>query len=89
MEKQISHHEVKIVKAVSEHGSWIDAESVAKKAGVAPRTARAHLKRLADIGIIEQAEVFPAHRYRWSEKTGNKSYLLRLKAAGEVFGVVL
>jgi len=50
---------------------------------VAPRTARAHPKALVDLGILGQAEVFPAHRYRMSEHamTRNKMYMIRLKKA--------
>lgn len=47
--------------------------------------------KLVDLGLLDQAEVFPAHRYRLSSKADkrNKSYLQRLERAAEVFGIAI
>lgn len=59
--------------------------------GVAPRTIRHLTLKLVRLGIVEQAEVFPGHRYRLSAhaKQRNRGYLDRLEATAEVFGVSL
>lgn len=61
----------------------------AATSGIAARTVRAHLVRLVNLGLVDQAEVFPAHRYRLSDKAEkrNKAYLLRLLGAFDVFGM--
>jgi DNA-binding IclR family transcriptional regulator len=63
---------------------------IAKVAGVAPRTVRAHTVRLVELGLLDRrAEVFPGHRFRWSEKAakGNTTYLTRIGEAADVFGI--
>lgn len=87
---EVSVHQVKIFEFVRAHGSWLTAREIAKGAAVAERTARHHAFLLVKLGIFDQAEVFPAHRYRFSEKAEkrNKGYLIRLAKAKEVFGVV-
>lgn len=56
---------------------------------VAPRTVRAMTSKFVRLGLLDQAEVFPAHKFRLSEKAGkrNHGYLDRLKHVAEVFGV--
>jgi predicted ArsR family transcriptional regulator len=68
---------------------WLTGAEIAKKSGVVPRTVRAHLLKLVNLGLLDVAEVFPAHRYRISEKAEkrNASYIKRLDAAAEVFGL--
>lgn len=92
MEKnEISIHEVKIACAARANSTeWLTNKQIAQKIdGVSERTVRAHTMKLVTLGILDQAEVFPAHRYRWAEKSGkrNASYLLRLRGAAEVFGM--
>lgn len=86
---EISLHQVKIWKAVTNHDGWITAKDVAEKAGVARRTASLHCLNLVKLGIFDLAEVFPAHMYRASEMGDkrNKAYLLRLEKAANVFGL--
>lgn len=52
------------------------------------RTARQHTRRLVDLGVLDMAEVFPAHRFRLSAKADKRkrAYLARLERACEVFG---
>ena len=85
---EVSLHQVKVFQCL-ESGGWVTAKEVAGKAGVADRTARAHLLKLVHLGVADQAEVFPAHRYRLSEMADrrNKAYVQRIHAAMEVFGL--
>lgn len=87
---EVSIHEVRIFQYLqSVKGGWVTAKDVGEKARVAPRTARAHLLRFVQLGVADQAEVFPAHRYRLAAKADkrNGSYVLRLETAVEVFGL--
>ena len=65
-------------------------KEIAEKAHVAVRTARAHTFKLVKLGLVDMAEVFPAHRFRWSQKSEkrNAAYSLRLQNATEVFAGV-
>jgi Fic family protein len=91
MEKnEVSLHEAKLFLVLRNlKAGWITSREAAKASGIAARTARAHLLKLAQIGIVEQAEVFPAHRYQLASKADkrNGGYLRRLEAACEVFGL--
>lgn len=90
MEKnEISLHQLRIFEFVKEHSGWLTARDIAKGSGVAERTARHHATQLVQLGIFDSAEVFPAHRYRLSDKADkrNKSYILRLERARDVFGL--
>lgn len=87
---EVSIHEVRIYQAfLAKPAEWLSAVEIAELANVAPRTARAHTSKLTKLGILDLAEVFPAHRYRLSEKASkrNVAYLQRLIQASEVFGV--
>ena len=91
MEKnEVSIHEAKLFLAVQKSGvAWRTSKDLAKLAGINDRTARAHCYKLAKLGLIDTAEVFPAHRYRMAEKADkrNGGYLRRLQAACDVFGL--
>jgi DNA-binding transcriptional ArsR family regulator len=93
MEKsEISLHEIRVFKAVKDAGRWITNHEIASAAGkISERTVRAHTLKLVKLGLIDQAEVFPSHRYRLAEKAAkrNGSYLIRLTKAAEVFGIEL
>ena len=51
------------------------------------RTVRLHTMRFVKLGMLDQAEVFPAYRYRWSKKSDrrNMAYSQRLEQAASVF----
>ena len=70
-------------------GKWITARELAKGADVAERSARMYAKRFVDLGIADQAELFPGHRYRLSTVATkrNVGYMKRIEAACEVFGI--
>jgi hypothetical protein len=92
MEKnEISFQEVQVYAALAEaKGKWLTNAEICKQVdNVSARTVRAVTLKFTRLGLVDLAEVFPAHRYRWSEKAGkrNASYTLRLQNAREVFGV--
>jgi hypothetical protein len=86
---EISLHQIKVLEFVKSKDQWVTANEIAKGSGVAPRTARHHALLFVKLGIFDQAEVFPAHRYRLSDKAEkhNKAYVLRLNKAKAVFGL--
>jgi DNA-binding IclR family transcriptional regulator len=87
---EVSRHEVSVYRALEAAGtSWISSREIAERAAVAPRTARAHVLKLVRLGIVDQAEVFPGHRYRLAEHADkrNRGYFDRLMRAAEVLGV--
>lgn len=90
MEKsEISEHEVLVFQVLQKHG-WMTNAQIAKvlKERVASRTVRAITLKFVKLGILDMAEVFPAHRYKLSPKAEkrNKGYWLRLQKVLEVFG---
>lgn len=86
---EISVHEVRIYIALKTSGAWMTNAEIATLAQVAPRTARAHTLKLVNLGILDLAEVFPAHRYRIATKASkrNAGYYNRLDNAQSVFGL--
>lgn len=87
---EISVHEARFFAAlVANREQWLTSKDLAEKAAISGRTARAHALKLVRLGIVDQAEVFPAHRYRLSDKAAkrNVGYTQRLQKACEVFGL--
>jgi predicted DNA-binding transcriptional regulator len=84
---EISRHEVRIFNLLSESTRWLTNKEIATQLSMSERTVRMHTLRFVRLGMLDQAEVFPAHKYRWSAKSDkrNISYLQRLKQAAEVF----
>lgn len=64
---EVSLHEVKLFLALKEAGAAWSTKALAAAAGVAERTARAHMLKLVKLNIADLAEVFPAHRYRLAD----------------------
>lgn len=86
---EVSIHEVRLYLALRRAGpTWRTSRELAAEARVADRTARLHLLRFVHLGVADQAEVFPAHRYRIAEfaPKRNAGYMLRLDRAVEAFG---
>lgn len=89
---EVSRHEIAVYKVLRDAGqTWVTSGDIAERAQVAPRTARAHALKLVKLGLVDQAEVFPAHRYRLSEYADkrNRGYVDRLSRAAEALGVPL
>lgn len=91
MEKnEVSIHEARIFSVfLANPKEWLTSKEIAGKADVAQRTARAHCLKLVRLSILDQAEVFPAHRYQLAEKADkrNRGYFDRMKQAMEIFGL--
>lgn len=90
---EISRHEVEVFRVLLANGkSWkTNKELAAECQAVAPRTVRAMTFKFVHLGILDQAEVFPGHKYRLSEKAEkrNRGYVDRLRQVADVFGVAL
>lgn len=87
---EISIHETRaFVAFLKNKERWITSKELAKEAGIAERTARAFCLKFTQLGLVDLAEVFPAHKYRLSEKASkrNAAYFGRLDRAREVFGL--
>jgi len=83
----ISVHEVRIYRTISgSRERWFTSKEIATEADVAGRTARLHALRFSKLGLVDQSDVFPGYRYRWSEFANqrNKAYLQRLEAAAKI-----
>lgn len=88
---EISRHEVEVFRVLLLHRTaWkTNRELAADCDRVAYRTVRATTHKLVKLGLLDQAEVFPAHKFKLAEKAEkrNRGYFDRLKQAGEVFGL--
>ena len=85
---EISEHECRFWQAIQSNGAgWKTSRDLALQAQIAPRTARLYCQKFATLGLVETAEVFPAHRYRLAQKAAktNAAYVTRLECAAEVF----
>jgi len=92
MEKaDVSLHEVRVFQLLRANPKrWFTNVEIANEAQVARRTARLHTLRFVKLGLLDLAQVFPGHRYRWAQKSSNRNaaYVLRLEKAMEAFGVL-
>jgi predicted transcriptional regulator len=89
---EVSRHEVDVYRVLLEAGkAWMSSNQIAERADVSARTARAHALKLVRLGVAEQAEVFPGHRYRIAEFADkrNRGYVDRLQRAASVLGIEL
>jgi hypothetical protein len=87
---EISIHETRaFVALLKNRGKWITSKELAREANIAERTARAFSLKFTKLGLVDVAEVFPAHKYRLSEKASkrNAAYFGRLQKACDVFGI--
>jgi hypothetical protein len=89
---QISAHEAKIFAALKTAAAWLTNHEIsARLEGVKLRTVRAHTAKLAKLGLLEQAELFPGYKYRVSDKArqNNPKYLGRRTEAAKLHGINL
>lgn len=89
---EISIHEARAYLAILQSGpTWITNKEIADAAKISGRTARAYSLKWKRLGIVDIAEVFPAHRCRLAEKANkrNAGYIQRLDHACGVFGLTL
>lgn len=84
---EVSPHEVRVFRALNAV-TWATSQEVSTRADVAPRTARKHLTRLVQAGLVEEARVFPGHRFRLTAAaTEGTDYTDRLAAAEDAMGI--
>ena len=55
---EISLHEIRVYAALAQHRGWLSNSDIAQANGVAGRTARAHMRRLARLGLMRRPEFF-------------------------------
>lgn len=87
---EISFHMAKVYVFLKNNSGWHTSRKIAAAANIADRTARAHVLRMVQLGIVDQAEVFPAHHYRMSTLASkrNKTFVQRIEEAMQIFGFV-
>ena len=85
---EISEHQWKIYACLAKTQRWMTNRELATATGVSLRRVSFHTQNLVKLGILDQAEVYPGHRFRLSTKADkrNTAYLQRLQQAGEIFG---
>jgi len=83
---EVSAHEIRVYNVLA-RGEWVTSQQIAEQAQVAPRTARAHALKLVRLGVADQAETFPGHRYRLSPR--NRGYADRIARAAEALDITL
>jgi len=91
MEKaEISVHQWKIYECLLRSKAWMSNKDIAQQTGVSLRRVSFHTNNLVQLGILDQAEVYPGHRFRFSQQANkrNTAYLRRLQQAGEIFATL-
>ena len=90
---EVSRQEVEVFRALLANvKQWkTNTELADECSGVAPRTVRAMTLKFVKLGLVDQAEVFPAHKFKLADKADkrNRGYADRLRRAAEVFGIDL
>ena len=86
-EDEVSIHRLRVFLFVRRSDAWLTNNEIAVGAEVAPRTARQHTRALVDMGVFDQAAVFPGHRYQLAKNPKGRSYIARLERAAEAFGL--
>jgi hypothetical protein len=84
---EISLHQVRIFEFVRNADGWVSMKDVVTGTGSKRETVGVHLRRFVKLGLIDQAEVWPGHRFRVSAlaEKRNKAMLERLDRAREIF----
>lgn len=88
---EISLHLIKVWETLKNKDGWLTNRQIAEAVKFSERTVRAHTLYLVNAGLIDQAEVFPQHRYRYS-KMGDKrnvSFVKRMEEASKIFSEYL
>jgi DNA-binding transcriptional ArsR family regulator len=83
----ISPHQVAVCSFAIKHGGWFTTRALVTRMKISDRTARLHLKRLTDLGVLERRKLFGGCRYRVRPEADMderaKAYLLRLTSIRE------
>ena len=88
---EISEHQWKIYDCLIKGQRWMSNREIAEFTGVSLRRVGFHTKNLVQLGILDQAEVYPGHRFKVASKAEKRNfgYIQRLQQAGEIFGTHL
>lgn len=86
---EISLHQLKIFDFVAGATKWVTMKEIVDGTGSKRETVGLHCRRFVKLGLFDQAEVWPGHRFRLSElaEKRNKSMIERLATARSVFGL--
>ena len=86
-QSEVSLNQVKLYHHLKTTGAWMTNKELAAALGISLRNASLHTQTLVRQGVLDQAEVFPGHRYRWAAqgKKRNLAYVQRLDQAAEIF----
>lgn len=85
---EVSIHLIKVFKFIKDKdGKWTTNKEISECVGFSKRTVSAHTLHLVNAGIINQAEVFPEHKFQYSEVSNkrNKAFSDRLEKAMQIF----
>lgn len=86
---EISLQQVKIYDFVKGAKGWVSSKDIVKATDCARETVGVHCRKFVSLGVFDQAEVWPGHRYRVAKLADkrNKSIVKRLEDAKAVFGL--
>jgi Fic family protein len=86
-QSEISLNQVKLYHHLKTTRAWLTNKDLARVLRISLRNASLHTQQLVKLGILDQAEVYPGHRYRFSSQARkrNLAYTQRLEQAVEVF----
>ena len=86
---ELSPQECRVFAFLKSSKRWHTAREISEAAGVAPRTAQAHTKRLSSCGLLERMETHPAPMFRFTPESAqvDPAYVARIANACEAFGV--
>ena len=86
--QEISLNQLRLFEFVRDAGKWVSMREIVTATGSARETVGLHCRRFVKLGIFDQAEVWPGHRFRIAELADkrNSAIMERLKKAREVFG---
>ena len=86
-QSEVSFNQVRVYSHLKTTGAWMTNREIAATLKISLRNASLHTQTLVKLGIFDQAEVFPGHRYRYSTKAKkrNLAYVQRLEEAVEIF----
>ena len=90
MEKaEISLHQWKIYDCLMKESTWLSNRDIAHQTGVSLRRVSFHTNNLVQLGILDQAEVYPGHRFKISAKADkrNSGYLRLLQQLRHYHGL--
>lgn len=80
---EISVHQIAVYDFVKSAGRWVSMKDIISGTGVKRETVGNHCRRFVKLGIFDQAEVWPGHRFRFAElaEKRNPAIIARVFAA--------